>query len=97
MCPECESTRTRTRTRGTDADGRPLRYRQCLDCEVYFSTVEAVIPPPASLYVLDAHRKWRNRMDMRRRRGYHGPGLGGPPLKPEPRLEVIVKLREPAA
>jgi hypothetical protein len=92
MCPNCGGSTSRVRTRGHDFDGRYLRYRQCDDCGTFFSTVEAAIPPPGSLYVLDSYRKWRNRMDMRRRRGYHGPGLGGPPLKPEPKLKVKVRV-----
>jgi hypothetical protein len=95
MCPKCGGSKSRVRTRGHDAEGRYLRYRQCKDCDSYYSSVEAVIPPPGSLYVLDGFRKYRNRMEMRRRRGYHGPGLGGPPIKPEPRLLVSVRVVEP--
>jgi hypothetical protein len=50
------------------------------------------MPPEASLYVLAPLRKYRNRMAQRRKRGYQG-GLGGAPLKPEPIIEVKVKVK----
>ena len=93
MCPECQSHRNRTRESGYDSEGRRLRAKVCSDCGHRFSTIEVTLPPSQSLYVLSAFRKWRNRMDMRARRGYHGPGLGGPPLKPEPVVEVKVNVR----
>lgn len=89
-CPDCSSHRARTRESGHDAEGRRLRYKVCLDCGGRFTTIEVTVPH--SLYVLSAYRKYRNRMTMRARRGYHGT-RGGPPLKPEPVIDVTVKVR----
>ncbi len=91
-CPDCSSHKGRTRESGHDSDGRRLRAKECMDCGTRYTTIEVTVPPPGSLYVLSAYRKWRNRMDMRRRRGYHG-GLGGQPLRPEPVVDVRVRVR----
>ncbi len=92
-CPECESHQSRTRESGYDAEGRRLRSKVCIECGARYSTIEVTIPAPGSLYVLDAYRKYRNRMTMRARRGYHG-GIGGAPLRPEPVVNVKIKVRE---
>lgn len=91
MCPECGGIRSRTRESGHDLDGRRIRYRVCETCQAKFCTLEVTLPPSVSFHVINAYRKWRNRMAMRRKRGYQG-GLGGHPLKPEPHLIVSVKM-----
>lgn len=93
-CPECQSTRARTRETGLDAEGRKLRLKVCQDCSTRYTTLEVTMPPPLSLYVLSPFRKWRNRMEWRRKRGYHG-GIGGQPLKPEPEVKVTLHVRRP--
>lgn len=89
-CPACESHRARTRQSGHDSEGRRLRYKACEDCGTRYTTIEVTVP--YSLHVLDGHLKQRNRMAERVRRGYHGT-KGGPPLKPEPVIDVVVKVR----
>jgi transcriptional regulator NrdR family protein len=91
-CPECDGVKSRTRETGYDADGRRLRLKVCADCGTRYTTLEVTMPPEASLYVLAPLRKYRNRMAQRRKRGYQG-GLGGAPLKPEPIIEVKVKVK----
>lgn len=93
-CPDCGSIAVRCMLTGADEDDRPLRLRRCEECGHRFTTVEVLAP--ASIYRLDVHRKLRNRMRMRERRGYHG-GVSGAKAKPMPRLVVSVSLREPAA
>ena len=95
-CPDCASHQSRTRESGYDSEGRRLRAKVCGDCGARYTTIEVTVPRPGSLYVLSAYRKWRNRMAMRQRRGYHG-GLGGPPLRPEPVVDVKVRVRRGAA
>ncbi len=75
-----------------DAESRKLRYGTCLDCGRRYSTVEVTVPDPHSLFTLSGIRKTHNRMQMRKRRGYHGT-RGGAPIKPEPVLDVEVKVR----
>ena len=94
-CPDCSSHKSRTRESGHDSEGRRLRAKVC-ECGTRYTTIEVTVPPPGSLYVLSAYRKWRNRMGMRRRRGYQG-GLGGAPLRPEPVVDVVIKVRKGAA
>ena len=95
-CPDCESTRSRTRETGFDAAGRKLRVKVCEDCGIRYTTLEVTLPRHLSLYVLSPFRKWRNRMELRRRRGYHGTA-GGPPLKPEPVIDVTIRVRDRVA
>lgn len=93
MCPACSSHRRRVRMTSVDVEGRKLRYGTCLDCGRRYTTVEVTVPDPHSLFTLSGLRKEQNRQRERRRRGYHGPGLGGPPLKPEPVLDISVRVR----
>lgn len=92
-CRSCGSVNTRSRDSMYTAAGDHLRWRYCFDCREKWGTIEVDLPVGVSPYLLSQSRKYRNRMRERVRRGYHGPGLGGSPLKPEPRVAVTVKVR----
>ncbi len=98
-CPSCESILTRSRGGGRDDAGHRLRRRQCMDCDLYFTTVEVPVMyedgSPVPISALSGDFRVYNQLRQHDVRGFHG-GVGGRRAYSESaRLSVQVKVRRP--
>ena len=98
-CPSCESILTRSRGGGRSVDNHRLRRRVCADCSLIFTTVEVPVlyddGTPVPISALDDEHRYRNRMEQRRRVGYHGTRAGRHSYEESARLIVRVKATRP--
>ena len=98
-CPRCESILTRSRGGGFDDDGHRLRRRQCMDCALYFTTVEVPVlyddGTPVPLIALSGDFRVYHKLRQRDVKGFHG-GVGGRrPYAESARLSIKVNVRPP--
>lgn len=98
-CPRCESNLTRVCGGGRDDDGHRLRRRRCVECNLYFTTVEvpvlyddgSIVP----LMALSGDFRMYNKLRQRDVNGYQG-GIGGQrPYAESARMTVKVSVRRP--
>jgi hypothetical protein len=98
-CPSCGSILTRSRGGGRDIYEQRIRRRLCMDCDLFFSTVEVPIlyadgkPVPFSALVPD--NLIANRRNQRRRVGYHSMASGRHPYVKPARVRVSVAVQPP--
>lgn len=98
-CPTCGSILTRSRGGGRDDEGHRLRRRQCMDCGLYFTTVEVPVlyddGTSVPLMALNGDFRVYNKLRQRDVKGFHG-GIGGRlPYSESARISIKVSVRRP--